>query len=249
MDDTHPNVNYSYSYDAAHRLVSVTDSRGNKTLSYDWSAGGLLNAITDSEGRQTSYLYDPVGRLMGITAPNGDTLAYQFDAGGRLLQRSMPNGVSARFAYNEDNSLRQVVNRDTASHILSQHDYAYDGVGQRASLAEVFDGTSLAQAYSYDELKRLTAVSASGAFTMNWAYAYDPLGNRTAMSVLSGNDKVLSTFQYDAASRCDVARINPLTPHPKVAAVHKAAQRRLRQHPRRVRAVRGVVAAVRIRVD
>ncbi|MDI1348680.1 RHS repeat-associated core domain-containing protein [Aquabacterium sp.] len=200
---THPNVSYSYSYDAAHRLTSVTDSRGNKTLSYDWSAGGLLNAITDSDGRQTNYLYDPVGRLTGITAPNGDTLAYQFDAGGRLIQRSMPNGVSARFAYNEDNSLRQVVNRDTASHILSQHDYAYDGVGQRASQVDNMAGTTYSNAYTYDELKRLVGVNASvGGQT---SFRYDPLGNRTAIGDANGNP--LIALQYDAANQLTQASL------------------------------------------
>ncbi|MDP2834813.1 MAG: hypothetical protein Q8Q28_16250, partial [Pseudomonadota bacterium] len=53
-------------YDAAHRIASVTDSRGNKTLSYSYSPGGLLNRKTDSEGRMTDYLYDPVGRLVGV---------------------------------------------------------------------------------------------------------------------------------------------------------------------------------------
>ena len=45
---------YSYSYDAAHRLRMITDSRGNKTLTGAYSAGGRLNQLADSEDRATN---------------------------------------------------------------------------------------------------------------------------------------------------------------------------------------------------
>ncbi|RTL29129.1 MAG: type IV secretion protein Rhs [Burkholderiales bacterium] len=196
---THPNVNYSYAYDAAHRLVTAQDSRGNKTLGYDWSPGGLLNSITDSNNRKTTYLYDPVGRLTGITAPNGDTLAYQFDAGGRLIQRTMPSGLSANFTYNEDNSLHQIVNKDTANDILSQHDYAYDGVGNRVLQAENVGGITISYAYTYDELNRLTQVT-NGTDTQQENYTYDALNNRLTKSVGQSSPTVLA-YKYDAANQ------------------------------------------------
>lgn len=49
----HPEVSYTYTYDTAHRLATVQDSRGPKTLTYVWSPGGLLNSLTDSGGRFT----------------------------------------------------------------------------------------------------------------------------------------------------------------------------------------------------
>jgi len=39
-----PEVTYTYSYDTAHRLASVSDSRGNKTIRYNYSPGGRLNS-------------------------------------------------------------------------------------------------------------------------------------------------------------------------------------------------------------
>ena len=60
-------------YDAANRLRTVNDSRGNKTLTYTYSAGGKLNQLADSEGRTTNYLYDNVGRLSGVQAPGANT--------------------------------------------------------------------------------------------------------------------------------------------------------------------------------
>ncbi len=59
-----------YTYDNAHRVKTVTDSRGNKTITYALSAAGRRLAMQDSDGNRTDYQYDPVGRLTGIWAPN-----------------------------------------------------------------------------------------------------------------------------------------------------------------------------------
>lgn len=194
---SHPEASYTYGYDYVHRLTTVTDSRGNKALTYDWSPGGWLNSLSDSEGHVTTYLYDPEGRLAAITAPNNDTVTFRFDAGGRLTEKMLPNGVSARYQYNADNSVSQIVNR-TGTGILSQHDYTYDGVGDRATQAENIGGTTVNYAYSYDELKRLTQVS-NGTAAQQEDYSYDPLNNRTLESI--GNP-VASTqaYVYDAAN-------------------------------------------------
>ena len=93
---SHPAASFTYRYDASHRLIQVTDSRGGKTLTYDWSPGGLLNRLTDSDGRITSLLYDPIGRLAGLTAPNNDAASYRFDAGGRLTERRLTSGADNR---------------------------------------------------------------------------------------------------------------------------------------------------------
>jgi YD repeat-containing protein len=74
-----PAFRRTYTYDAAHRLQTVTDSRGPKTLTYTYSPGGLRNAMTDCDGNRTTYLYDPVGRLTGLWAPTGDRVAFASD--------------------------------------------------------------------------------------------------------------------------------------------------------------------------
>ncbi len=73
-------------------------------------AGGHLAALRDSDGGTTSYGYDPVGRLTGIWAPSGDTVTMSYDPGGRLTETAFPNGARARYDYNADNTLKQVVN-------------------------------------------------------------------------------------------------------------------------------------------
>ncbi|MFA7059513.1 MAG: hypothetical protein WC156_01690 [Pedobacter sp.] len=146
----------NYDYDTAHRLTSVTDSRGNKSLTYNYSPDGMLNWMMDSDGNRTDYDYDPVGRLSGIWAPHEDYVTFRYDDGGRLAEKWFPNGVGALYAYNADNTLSQVVNKTTASSIISQHDYTYDGVGNRLTHTEKVGATTTAYSYLYDALNRLT---------------------------------------------------------------------------------------------
>ncbi|MBI2780053.1 MAG: RHS repeat-associated core domain-containing protein [Gammaproteobacteria bacterium] len=203
-----PGVTYSYSYDTAHRLHTVNDSRGNKTLTYSYSPGGLLNAMGDSDGHNTSYLYDPAGRLTGLWAPNGDLVTFLRDAGGRLtekwLQGGSAGGASRRYQYNPDNTLKQVLNRAPGGAILSQHDYTYDGIGNRQTHAEQIDGATKNWSYGYDALDRL--VSASDGATAE-SYAYDPLNNRTQKT--AGGATL--AYVYDAANQLREIRQNSPT--------------------------------------
>ncbi|MCC6474190.1 MAG: hypothetical protein IT514_10640, partial [Burkholderiales bacterium] len=154
----HPEVGYTYAYDAAHRLESVTDSRAAKSLAYRWSPGGLLDRIMDSDGAVTQYLYDPAGRLSGISAPNGDTAQFRFDPAGRLEQRLVrygtngAGGLRTQYAYNEDNSINRVSNEyalsGTFTGLISQHFYSYDGLGNRISEEEFLpNGSGRSKSY------------------------------------------------------------------------------------------------------
>jgi RHS repeat-associated protein len=195
-DITNPSMFYLYSYDANHRLQSVTDSRGNKTLSYGYSPGGLLNWMLDSEGNRTDYEYDPVGRLSGIYAPNSDYVAFRYDDGGRLAEKFLPNGVKTGYAYNADNSLSQVINR-TSSGIISRHDYTYDGVGNRITHSEQISTTTTPYKYVYDELNRLKEVRNNTTNALIEGYGYDPLNNR--LTKTDGTNTVY--YIYDDANQ------------------------------------------------
>jgi len=184
---TNPAYTQSFTYDSAHRLTQVADSRGNKSLNYAYSPGGLLNSLSDNQSNRTDYLYDGVGRLIGLWAPNYGYMAFSHDAGGRLTEKWFPNGVTANYAWNPDGSLKQLVNRATSSTILSQHDYVYDGVGNRANHTENIAGASSAWSYAYDELNRLTQAN-NGVQTET--YGYDRFGNRVTKQIGAGTPTV-----------------------------------------------------------
>ena len=193
----HPEANLTYAYDAAHRVVSVSDNRGNKTLAYAWSPGGWLNSVTDGEGKITNYRYDPAGRLAGITAPNNDQLTFALDPAGRLTEKRLSNGISSRYTWNADDSLAGI-SHAKAGTTLAANVYTYDGVGNRSANTETIGGTALGVVYSYDELKRLIQV-ANGTAAQQEAYLYDPLGNRTQRSVGQTGPSI-TAYLYDAAN-------------------------------------------------
>lgn len=158
-----PEVSYSYTFDAAHRLSSLTDSRGNKTLAYNWSPGGRLNRVTGTDTGIVDYRYDAVGRLTTLWDSQDSYLAYIYDQGARLRQKWLANGVTTEYAYNPDNTVAQIKNsaydfNTTDYTTFTQHDLTYDPLGRKQ-----------------------TAKDKVGAFTQpvqTLAYGYDPLGNR-----------------------------------------------------------------------
>jgi RHS repeat-associated protein len=189
-----PDVTYTYRYDAAHRLSRVSDNRGAKTLTYGWSPGGLLNVLEDSEGNRTDYAYDAVGRLAGIWSPDNDLISFFHDAAGRLIEKWLPNGVTTRYTWNADWTLAQVVNRAGAQ-VVSQHDYAYDAVGNRVAHAEQIASVTVPYQYGYDGLDRLVSVTGSGLVAES--YAYDVLGNRTQRT----SDGETLAYRHDVANQ------------------------------------------------
>jgi RHS repeat-associated protein len=207
-------VTHTHTYDAAHRLQTVTDSRAGKRLTYAWTPGGLLSAVEGPDGARTDYLYDPVGRLTGIWAPNGDVVSFVYDAGGRLIEKWFPNGVNTRYTWHADQTLALVVNRQGGT-VLSEHTYSYDGVGNRLTHTEQIGGTTIAWAYAYDALDRLVQSENTTAVPpVIERYTYDALGNRTA----SGDGVTTLRYLHDAANQLREVRQGSVT-GPRVGAL------------------------------
>lgn len=213
-------VAYTTSFDAAHRPHTIIDSRGPR-LDFDYSPGGLLKSVQDGHGNSTNYLYDPANRLTGIWAPNFGTIAYRYDAGGRLAEKWLPNGVNTRYSYNADDSLQQLVNRSGATTTISQHNYTYDGFGNRKTHAEAIAGTTVNYNYTYDSLNRLLQV-ANGTPAQQETYSYDPLGNRVSKTV-NATTPVKTVYIYDAANQLLESRNNSATGTMLQAFVYDAA--------------------------
>ena len=197
-------VDYTHTYDDLNRPDVITDSRGAVSLNYDYSPAGRLNKVADSHGNATNYLYDAVGRLNGIWAPNYGTVSFRMDPGGRRVEKWLPNGVNTQYAYNADGSLSQVVNRSNTSTIISQHDYLYDGFGNRRQGIDRIGAVTQTNTYTYDALDRLLTAK-NGTATLDEAYQYSPVNNLTQQTV--GTPVTATTaFVHDAANQLLEAR-------------------------------------------
>ncbi|MFA5026974.1 MAG: DUF6531 domain-containing protein, partial [Candidatus Methylomirabilota bacterium] len=103
-----PTLTTTYTYDPAHRLQSVTDSRGTTTLTYTYTPGGHLRRVQDSDGGITDYTYDPAGRPQALWTPSGEVVVLAYDPGGRRTDTWFPNGVHTAYTYVADNTLQRV---------------------------------------------------------------------------------------------------------------------------------------------
>lgn len=210
-------VAYDYSFDAAHRLQSVTDSRPGssaKTLSYTWTPGGRLARIDDSDGHSSSIAYDAAGRISSLTAPNAENISFVWDAGGRLVEKRLNSGLRTTQVWFEDGSLKQRSNLFNAS-TLSSHSYTLDNQGRRSGQTETINASTKNWVYGYDNLDRL--LSANDGATAE-SYGYDIYGNRRSKTA-AGNT---SAYLYDLAHQLSEIRSGSDAGTLIGAAVHDA---------------------------
>ncbi len=202
-------VAYDYSYDVAHRLSRIGDSRGvsgnNKSLAYTWTPGGRLGSVRLLDNATAThawdYKYDAVGRLSALVAPNGQTVSFAMDAGGRMLERvfggAASNGaISSSYRWLPEGSLSGITHRG-GSTVLSQHDYGYDLWGNRATASSSLNGVAQNLSYSYDGLDRLKSVS-TGTAAQTEGFSFDIFGNRTSKTLGSPTTQSWA-YSHDAA--------------------------------------------------
>lgn len=193
-------VAYDYGYDVAHRLASITDSRGNKSLGYVWTPGGRLARLTLSDNgtvtHQWDYKYDATGRPSALVAPNGQTVSFALDAGGRLIERSFGNSLTSKVSWLPDGNLASIEHLAGGSQV-AKHAYTYDVWDNRSTAADTLSNSTQTRTYGYDGLDRLKSV-ANGTATQDEAYSFDLFGNRLTRSI--GTPVTQSwTSTYDAA--------------------------------------------------
>jgi YD repeat-containing protein len=175
----------SRAWDAAGRLLSsVTEDPAEAAL-YDlgWTYGsdGLPATRTDGQGTH-SYGHDAAGRLTSVDHASASDEAYTYDAASR--RTSWAGHPSAEVVYDSGDRLVQD----------AQWAYAYDLEGQRVSRTSrspVDTAVPEVWAYTWDGLGQLREVEAPDGDT--WTYVYDALNRRVGVAAPEGT----SWFVYD----------------------------------------------------
>jgi len=203
-----------YTYDAAHRLIKVTDNLDN---ALDYCPGGVGSAdCLDAAGnRRIEQVKDPLGTIkrslrrtynqLGqvtalLNAQSQATLSYPaatgYDANGNATHSLDGLGVETRMEYDPLNRLKKTI-QDYLGPDLATRDttteYAYDA---RDNLREVTDPDGLTTTYDYDGLNNLTGLHSPDTNTTS--YSHDPAGNRITQTDARG---ITSTYTYDALNR------------------------------------------------
>jgi RHS repeat-associated protein len=215
----------AYTYDAANRLVQVTDSTsGTITRAYD----NLDRLISEASPQgSVSYSYDDAGRRQNMTVSGQATVFYNFDnanrltnitqgpasvtilpdSDGRRQSLTLPNGVALTYGYDAASQLTSITYK-LGANTLGNLTYSYDLAGRRTGVGGSYARTNAPAAAplaSYNVNNQLT----------NWKGAtlqYDANGNLTSdgtntynwnarNQLASINGPVPASFQYDPFGR------------------------------------------------
>jgi YD repeat-containing protein len=181
-----PNVNSSFTYDAAGNRMSMTDGLGsvtythnqlsqltsetraitgvgNFTLNYAYNLSGQLSSITDPFGALVGYSHDKVGRISAVTGSNfASVTSYasnlQYRAWGAL--ESLTYGNSKTLVLGYDQNLR--VSTYEIPGLMKKNYQYYDDGRLKFSQDQLFTNSKFDRLYKYDHVGR-TTIALSGA--------------------------------------------------------------------------------------
>lgn len=205
------------SYDAAGRLLSVTDANG-VTTEFTYHVRGWLTTSTikhpsgnTSLDATTTYSYDAVGQMTGMTLPNGSSLILEYDDARRLT--AVANGLGERIEYTLDlagNRTAEVI-KDTSGTIRYSIARAFDEL----SRVRLITGNNNQQdQLGYDVNDNHTATTDGNNHTTSQTYdaldrvskIIDPAQNETVFTynaqgqidTVTDANGLVTTYQYDA---------------------------------------------------
>ncbi|HET9061112.1 MAG TPA: hypothetical protein VFN61_14430 [Acidimicrobiales bacterium] len=194
----------NYSLDSAEQLTNETDSgalaaSGQPSTSYSYDAADRLGSVTQTttypNGVNVSDSFDLAGAMTALTATASDgTLAagisYGLDSAEQVSAETDAGALSGSVSYSYDSADRLgTVAKGTSAPASA----AYDPAGNPTTLA-----TGATQAF--DRAGELTsATEPSGAKV---AYTYNPSGDRTgATTTAPSGTTTTSAYGYSCASR------------------------------------------------
>ncbi|MDR1304550.1 MAG: hypothetical protein LBK76_04925, partial [Verrucomicrobiales bacterium] len=183
--DANGNVTVS-EYDAANRVIKVTDALGHDTLTVYDRNGNIVN-VSDANGKVTHNQYDALNRLTRTTDAAGITVSYEYDAVGNRVAVTDGKNHPTRFTY--DGLNRQLTESDPLNHTVT---FAYDAINKIRRA----DAKGQITAYTYDSRNRPLTVTYQGRAQDHRQYTYDAAGN-----VTWATDRATVAYVYDALNR------------------------------------------------
>ena len=188
---------YTYSYDSAGHLLSVT-APGNLTTSYTYDTGSkpettnALLSIIDPDGSQQNFTYDSLGRLSSAGQNGGaDPIIYAYPGEAEVTATDAA-GDQTTFWFNNLGLPSRV--QDPRGALTS---YLYDANG---NLVGATDAVGNTYQFTYDANGNVTQTVNPLGQTVNMNH--DALGDLTSITDAAGN-----TTQYSYSSAGNLFRI------------------------------------------
>lgn len=192
-----------YAYDALNRPCVVRVGRipsdcGDRSGAYAYTyedhvtdaAISRRETLTYPNGLQESIVYDPLHRLRSLTQQRNGTVlaAYTYDYAPSGHRRSVTelDGATTTWAYNNAVRLTRELRKNAAGTAVWDLHFTYDSVGNRMTMQDTIDGSSMSYTYRPNGLDQIAQVTIDGATR---SYSYDARGN-----VLSDG---IATYSYN----------------------------------------------------
>ena len=190
---TQPDGSYiNYEYDAAHRLVGISDILGNRIEYTLDNAGNRTQEQvfdpTNTLKRSHSNVFDELSRMIQDIGAANQTSSFGYDANGNRTGMTDPNNNSTTQAFDALNRLSQITDAKDGDTI-----YNYD---QQDNLISVTDPRGNTTSYTYDALGNMLTQQSPDTGTST--YTYDEAGNRTSSTDARN---VIANYSYDALNR------------------------------------------------
>ena len=210
-----PSRTTSYTYDAADRLLSVTDPEGGVSAQ-EFDLAGNVSASVDARGTRTEYTYEarnlPTKAIVkaaatseGAPGAHDVTLGVAtYDAGGRRDSMTDARGAKTAIGYNAANQMtgKTLVgyhNLDGSTRDMPIESHTYDAAGHVTSTT---NGGTRTEQFTYDAANRLVAtVLDPGGLNRTMSYTYDATGNVTSRALSDGARTEETRSAFDTANR------------------------------------------------
>ncbi|MGH9115837.1 MAG: hypothetical protein ACRDWW_08415, partial [Acidimicrobiales bacterium] len=179
---------YSYTYDPAGDLVTVTPPAPTAPDTYTYDADHDLQSQTGPGTPLTTLSYDSSGRLVKVTDAAGRATTITNDVGGHQQVVADPNGeLVTTYTYDPNGDLVRE-DRSAGGQTLTDT-WTYDTLGDPTSHTGAGGSTTTA---TYDGSGNLASFTDADANTSR--FAYNPLGEVTAETSPTGSVVYSATY-------------------------------------------------------
>ena len=132
-----------YTYDANHRLLTMTDANGHTFVRNVYDGNGRVErAVRRARTTRPTFAYDEPAHKTLVTDPRGYVTTYQYDGDWRLTSEKDPLNQTASYAYDADNNRTQVT--DKRGNVT---DFAYDSRGNTTLITDALGCVTPAMTY------------------------------------------------------------------------------------------------------
>lgn len=196
-------VSYSafVDYDELGRIRARRGNNGQE-VRYAYDDNGNVTTIVQvgpGGNRTTSFLYDPLNRLVQSTEPGSRVTKFAYDKADRIIHVTDPNNKVTEYTYDGFGQLWRQVSPDTGTTT-----FQYNARGLRTSMTRN-DGSTLA--YAYDGLGRLISVGhGSDAQLFGYDWCHNGIGRLCSLEVHSNGPKSTIHYGYEPDGRLLVQR-------------------------------------------